>query len=46
MNELDKVMEEIEHIVNNDFSFTYKQLLLLELIAVKQAKIIDLLNQE
>lgn len=46
MNELDKVMEEIEHIVISDLSITYKQFQILELIAVKQAKIIDLLNQE
>jgi hypothetical protein len=46
MNELDKVKKEIEHIENNDFSITYKQLQILEHIAVEQAKIIDLLNKE
>lgn len=46
MNELDKVKKEIEHIKNNEFSITYMQLKILELIAVEQAKIIDLLNKE
>ena len=46
MNELDKVKKEIEHIEDNDFSTIYKQRQILELIAVEQAKIIDLLNKE
>ena len=46
IDELDKVKKEIKRINDNDYSIEYKQLQILRLIAVEQAKIIDLLSKE